>query len=235
MIKSTELLTLFELMLTREQRRTTIHAMDEMTGSQLVAYNLREARLLRGWTQDEAAERLQPYLGARWSKASFSAAERSTEGRRVRQFTADEIISFSQVFELPVAWFFLPPWSSPSLRIRVNEADRGLDVLGLVKLLFPNLELVEDVWRRLRSLKQWAPGDERWEETQQVVRDHVVALLNHLADEATTVSDLDVMAERLRLHSTAIDAIYRMTGRPADVDGQSSPTEAKEKSDEGTY
>ncbi len=51
------------------------------TPNQVVAYNLTRAREHRGWTQDEAAEALAPYLGTRWSKASFSQAERSVAGR----------------------------------------------------------------------------------------------------------------------------------------------------------
>ncbi len=33
--------------------------------NQVVAHNLTRARLLRGWTQDQAAEALAPYLGTR--------------------------------------------------------------------------------------------------------------------------------------------------------------------------
>ena len=48
-----------------------------MTPNQIVAYNVAKARALRGWTQEQAAEALAPYLGARLSEASFSALERS--------------------------------------------------------------------------------------------------------------------------------------------------------------
>ena len=74
------------------------------TPNQLVAFNLRHARNLRGWTQEEAAERLTPFIGAQWSKASYSAAERSADGGRIRQFTADDIYAFAQCFELPVSF-----------------------------------------------------------------------------------------------------------------------------------
>lgn len=85
--------------------RATVH----LTPNQIVAYNLAQARMWKGWTQEEAAEQLEPYLGARWSKASFSAAERSVDGRRVRQFSADELVAFSRCFGVPVGFFFLPP------------------------------------------------------------------------------------------------------------------------------
>jgi transcriptional regulator with XRE-family HTH domain len=79
-----------------------------LTGNQTVAYNLRRAREVHGLTQEQAAERLEPFLGERWSKATFSAAERSVEGKRVRKFDADEVLAFAEGFGLPVAWFFLP-------------------------------------------------------------------------------------------------------------------------------
>ena len=80
------------------------------TPNQVVAYNLRQARVLRGWTQEEAAERLAPHLGEKWSAASYSLAERSTERpERVRHFSADDITAFCLTFELPILWFFFPP------------------------------------------------------------------------------------------------------------------------------
>jgi hypothetical protein len=81
-----------------------------LDADQLVGYNLSLARRLRRWTQEEAAEHLEPYLGARWSKATFSVAERSFQGGRRKRFTASEIIAFAQGFSLPVAWFFMPPY-----------------------------------------------------------------------------------------------------------------------------
>ena len=48
-----------------------------MTPNQIVAHNVARARALRGWTQEQAAEALAPYLGAKLSGASFSALERS--------------------------------------------------------------------------------------------------------------------------------------------------------------
>lgn len=81
----------------------------QLTPNQIVAYNLAQARMWKGWTQEEAAAELEPYLGARWSKASFSAAERSVDGQRVRQFSADELVAFSRCFGVPVGFFFLPP------------------------------------------------------------------------------------------------------------------------------
>jgi transcriptional regulator with XRE-family HTH domain len=79
------------------------------TPNQVVAYRVALARKLRGWTQEQAAAELDPYLGARLSPASFSAIERSPAGGRTRQFDADEIVAFARGFRLPIGWFFTPP------------------------------------------------------------------------------------------------------------------------------
>lgn len=77
--------------------------------SQAVAYNLGRIRKALGLSQEQAAARLEPYLGVRWSKAVYSAAERSYSGKRVRQFTAAELAGFALAFGVPVMYFFLPP------------------------------------------------------------------------------------------------------------------------------
>ena len=79
------------------------------TPNQIVAHNLAKARLFRGWTQDQAAEACAPYLGTRLSPASWSAIERSVDGSRIKQVSADELIAFARAFDLPVGWFLTPP------------------------------------------------------------------------------------------------------------------------------
>ena len=69
-----------------------------MTTDQRVAYNLRRLRRQKGWTQDEAAEFLEPLIGERWSRATFSAAERSVNGVRVRRFTIAQVEAFAAMF-----------------------------------------------------------------------------------------------------------------------------------------
>src|SRR6478752_1054942 len=112
-----------------------------LTPNQVVAYNLAQARLLKGWTQEQACEALEPHLGSRWSKANYSAAERSVDGSRIRQFDADEIVAFARTFDLPVTWFFLPPppWASPGVpaKLRTPDAERfGAPLALLADLVF---------------------------------------------------------------------------------------------------
>ena len=80
-----------------------------LTPNQVIAHNLHQARVMRGLTQEQAAVRLEPFIGRRWSKASWSAAERSVTGERPREFSIDEFIAFAACFELPAAWFMTPP------------------------------------------------------------------------------------------------------------------------------
>jgi len=52
--------------------------------NEIVSYNFRAARELRGWTQEETAQTLEPLLGQRLPQASISAIERAYVGDRRR-------------------------------------------------------------------------------------------------------------------------------------------------------
>lgn len=80
-----------------------------LAANQLIGYNLARIRKTLGLSQEEAAARLEPYLGKRWSKNVYSAAERSYDGTRVRQFDGDELLAMSLAFGVSVGYFFLPP------------------------------------------------------------------------------------------------------------------------------
>ncbi len=135
-----------------------------LTPNQVVAYNLALAREIKGWTQDQAAEALEPYLGVRWSKASVSQAERSVAGGFVRNFTADEIVAFARCYERPVTWFFMPPpplaGVGVATRLAVADAPRmGENVAMLVDLVFGDRNQQYDLCRRLDAfLAATVPG-----------------------------------------------------------------------------
>lgn len=82
---------------------------DTISVSQLVGYNLTRIRKGLGLSQEQATERLEPFLGVRWSKTVYSLAERSYDGKRVRQFTAAEVAAFALAFGVPVLYFYIPP------------------------------------------------------------------------------------------------------------------------------
>ena len=102
------------------------------TPNQIVAHNIARARQLRGWTQDQAAEACAPYLGARLSPASWSALERSVDGGRIREITADELVAFARAFDLPIGFFLTPPsaWDNHV----VATPDAGEDGLEPIEL-----------------------------------------------------------------------------------------------------
>lgn len=79
------------------------------TPSQVVAHNMTRARQLRGLTQSEIAVRLSAFSGAPWSDVTVAQAEGSVSGKRVRQFTANELVALARTFDLPVVYFFMPP------------------------------------------------------------------------------------------------------------------------------
>lgn len=105
-----------------------------MTPNQIVAYNVAKARALRGWTQEQAAEKLAPYLGARLSGASFSALERSAwTVNRIKQFSADELLALSRGFDLPIGLFFTPP--PPELDAALHAPDAPMPGLDPIVIL----------------------------------------------------------------------------------------------------
>lgn len=97
--------------------------------NQVVAFNMSVYRRAAGMTQDELGERL-----GGWSFASVSAAERSWDGKRVRQFNADEIMRIAAAVGVPVIAMFLPP---PDAGTAVDYVfDFGSDApAGLAELL----------------------------------------------------------------------------------------------------
>jgi hypothetical protein len=112
-----------------------------LTANQVVAFNLAQARMWKNWTQDQAAQALEPHLGKRWSKANYSAAERSVDGNRIRNFTADEILAFALAFELPVTWFFMPPppYAAPGVPAKLDTPDGepfGRPLADLIDVVF---------------------------------------------------------------------------------------------------
>jgi len=119
----------------------------EIDLNQVVAYNVREARQLRGWTQEELADRLEPYLGQRLTQAGVSSIERAWDGDRRREFDAHELLVFAMVFNLPILYFLLPP---PGDRRRMQGTSAQVNELYV--WLLGREGQVEPVYERLRKL-----------------------------------------------------------------------------------
>ena len=98
---------------------------EHVTANQVVAYNVAYWRKAAGLTQEQLGERL-----GGWSKVIVSAAERSWDGKRVRQFTADDIVQLGRALGVPIAALFLPPEDDGITR-RYLYHPPGDDCLGM--------------------------------------------------------------------------------------------------------
>ena len=114
-----------------------------VTANQLVAYNTaywRQQRGLRRSIGNLLAER----TGRPWSKATVSAAERSWDGKRVRQFDADELVALCWSLNIPLGGLFLPPTDDGQHTRAVLALDPNGDDLSMQDLLFDVIEGVGD-------------------------------------------------------------------------------------------
>lgn len=112
--------------------------------NQLVAYNMAYWRLHKGMTQDELGTLLQTYTGRPWSKATVSAAERSWDGKRIRQFDADELLALCEALEVPLPALLTPP-TDDGVEFRYGlvtgpqmGGDEGMSVRDLLGYLLPD-------------------------------------------------------------------------------------------------
>ena len=176
--------------------------------NQVVAYNVREARQLRGWTQEELADQLEPYLGQRLTQAGVSSIERAWDGERRREFDAHELLIFAMVFDLPILWFLLPP---PGDHRVMRSTTRPVDELYAWLLGQPHQ--LEPLYERLRQIsitdpttaeetvekvtgvpaaaKQWSYRERR--------KELLLALLDEHADSLdSAVEELGQMVDHLR-------------------------------------
>ena len=170
----------------------------EVNLNQVVAYNFRAARELRGWTQEEAADQLEPYLGLRLTQASISAIERAWDGDRNREFDAQEILAFALAFDLPLIWFYMPP---PDDRRHLDRAHKRIN--QLYEIVLGREDQLEPLYQRLRDLGIREPTErERLMEgitgekppTRTTYREHRKRLLTALLDDYS--DNLDQLADQ---------------------------------------
>lgn len=122
--------------------------------NEVIAYNFKRARELRGLTQPEVAEALAPFLGQVLPQASISAIERSYGGDKRREFDAQEILAFACAFDLPLLWFFLPPPGDTG-RLQ-GTSDR---VNELYTLAIGREDHLDDLYARFRELGMREPDE----------------------------------------------------------------------------
>jgi hypothetical protein len=181
-----------------------------LTPNQVVAFNLARARELRGWTQEQTADALAPYLGTRWSKANFSAAERSVAGKHIRNFDADEVVAFARAFELPVGWFYLPPppWAEgiPVKLVTPDAEQFGTELSLLVDLVFGEPEHQAAMELRLREFLDQL-GTRALTEAQQQIAN--LAAARTAAIVRRSFGDLDQWQTSLRSIANHLEDLER--------------------------
>jgi transcriptional regulator with XRE-family HTH domain len=124
----------------------------ELSPNQIVAYNLEKLRRERGWTAAKTAALLGAQLGRKISLASYSAMERSVEGRRIKSFDADDIFALARVFGVRVWQLFLPPINYPSgtpprlhpvrVRLKGSPPDKSLGTDAATGLVIESPEAI---------------------------------------------------------------------------------------------
>lgn len=203
--------------------------------NQVVSYNLRAARELRGWTQEDLADRLAPLLGSRPTQAGISALERAWDGDRRREFDAQDLVVFARAFDLPILWFLLPP---PGDHRLIRSIGAPLD--QLYALLLGRPDQLDPLYERLRQLGVAEPtsaeaavehitgvaSDSRQWSYRQRRKDLLLALLDDHADDLDRAADeIGAFFDHLRTvgirgyvaeHANDDDFARRSERRPAD-------------------
>jgi len=179
--------------------KTTTPDSSEVDLNEIVGYNFRLARELKGWTQEQAAIHLEPYLGQRLPQTSISAIEHTYQGgdRPRREFDAHELLAFALAFDLPLVWFLLPPEGDRRLLQRAHRR-----VNELYEIVFGRDDQLEPLYNRLSQLGIKDPTEqERIMETitgrptesptsyRQRRKQLLTALLDDYADNLDRLSD----------------------------------------------
>lgn len=114
----------------------------------VVSFNVKAIRERRRMTQQAVADRLAELTGHALPQASISAMERGFDGDRRRRFDAHELYLLSQVFDVPIAYFFIPPPDVGGLEL----ADSGRPVVELYRSLLGTQSQLDVVDDRLRAI-----------------------------------------------------------------------------------
>jgi len=121
----------------------------------VVSYNLKAIRERHGWTQQQVSDRLAGLTGHTLPQASISAMERGFDGERRRRFDAHELYLLSVVFEVPIAYFFLPPNGAMGTPL----ADTGAPAVQLYTAILGDDLQLEVIDERLEQMGLNVPND----------------------------------------------------------------------------
>lgn len=219
-------------------------ATTDLSLNQIVAHNIGKLRWDRRWSEEETAKKLGALLGRRISVASYSAMERSAEGRRIKRFDADEIFAFARLFGVGVFSLLTVPLNFRTRRVRVRLRGAGesisrvaaLTVIGLgPEIPFDIVEDASRVMRRLSGEQGVAPpAAQRPLNPAAPIDAAVIEIVKHhifMRSGAETLRDQEKHAEELKQALTQIVEARQQGPGPNEKQPRKPTAErAKEKS-----
>ena len=167
----------------------------ELNVNQIVAFNLRAARQLKGWTQESLAGEITRLSGTHCTRTMVSELERAWDGRRRREFDAHEIAVFAAALRVPIGYFFLPP---PGERRDLEGMGRSARELHLLFFgYFDTYEILDERMREYggdfppeyeQAITDLPIGAGPWTYKQRR-KELLMALLDGMADEVDQAFD----------------------------------------------
>lgn len=146
------------------------------TPNQVVAGNLNRLRLRRGLTQAETAMKLSLVAGKEWTEAMVAHAERSVTGNRVREFTADDLVTFARAFDVPVLYFLTPPPTG----LWVHVPGSRIDTLTMLEAVLGRPDNLSE-WETILDEWSFVPNEELPYPLSQQKRDSIRAVAGEVA------------------------------------------------------
>jgi transcriptional regulator with XRE-family HTH domain len=199
----------------------------------VVSYNVKAIRERRGMTQQQVAERLAQLTGHQLPQASISAMERGFDGERRRRFDAHELYLLSVVFDVPIAYFFIPPPGTgmgeladtgrpiAELWRSLLGTDDQLDAVDarLAEIQIENPEGADDVLAAIfgpeGAVRNWHPHFRTWRKRR--LREIEVEYGDRLDEVADLLGDFAAKVKALGPAGYLRSAAHR-TGEPVDLD-----------------
>jgi transcriptional regulator with XRE-family HTH domain len=204
------------------------------TPNQVVAGNLARLRQRRGLTQAEVARLLSSVAGKEWSEAMVAHAERSVTGNRVREFTADDLVTLARAFDVPVLYFLTPPPKG----IFVHVPGSRIDTMTMLEAVLgrpDNLaewETLLDEWsfaadeelpyplsQQRRQQIRAVAGEVALIRAHHLIRKHFKGSLMELQSTLRSLADLvfDVEKHEILAHLDEDEHIRRIEAMRADI------------------
>jgi transcriptional regulator with XRE-family HTH domain len=199
----------------------------------VVSYNLRAIRERRGMTQQQVADRLAQLTGHLLPQASISAMERGFDGERRRRFDAHELYLLAVVFDVPIAYFFIPPPDTGAgeladTRRPIAELWRNLlgtddqlgpvdDRLAEIKITSPDAadEVLAAIFGPEGAARNWHPHFRTWRNRR--LREIEVEYGDQLDEIADVLADFAAKIKALGPAGYLRSSAHR-PGEPVDLD-----------------